>query len=126
MSINYESPKDNPKLLKTYIDYLKSNNDDLIDTKSCFEAFFFIAKLCNLELAQNEMNTFLEKTAINVFIRALKCLYDKVESIDFNGKIIKKEDPPKLDKDFKENIFVCILYTINILNKYSKVIFYKF
>ena len=49
----------------------------------------------------------------NVFIQALKALYEKVETIDF-----------------KESIFVYILYSINILNFFipsnDKVIFFVF
>ena len=103
----YENPKDNPKrvdLLINYIDFLKTQNNDLIESKDNYEAFFYIAKLCSL--IQNEYNIFVEeKSVFHIFMQALKSLYEKVETIDFNGKLIEKDDP-KLDKDFKESIFV--------------------
>ena len=125
MTLKYEDPKDNPKrvdLLINYIDYLKSKNDL---NKTRYEAYFYIAKLCSLIPTLNEIKIFLEKKIFQIFIQELKSLYEvsKVETIDFNGKTIEK-DEPKLDKDFKESIFVYILYSINILNKYSKVIIY--
>ena len=121
MTLKYEDPKDNPKrvdLLINYIDYLKSKNDL---NKTRYEAYFYIAKLCSLIPTQNEIKIILQKETIQIFIQELKSLYEKVDTIDFNGKTIE-EDKPKLDKDFKESIFVYILYSINILNKYSKVI----
>ena len=125
MTLKYEDPKDNPKrvdLLINYIDFLKSKNDL---NKTRYEAYFYIAKLCSLIPTLNEIKIFLEKKIFQIFIQELKSLYEvsKVETIDFNGKTIEK-DEPKLDKDFKESIFVYILYSINILNKHSKVIFY--
>jgi len=125
MTLKYEDPKDNPKrvdLLINYIDYLKSKNDL---NKTRYEAYFYIAKLCSLIPTLNEIKIFLEKKIFQIFIQELKSLYEvsKVETIDFNGKTIEK-DEPKLDKDFKESIFVYILYSINILNKHSKVIIY--
>ena len=87
------------------------------------EAYFYIAKLCSLIPSQNDIKILLEKKIFQIFIQELKSLYEKVDTIDFNGKTIEK-DEPKLDKDFKESIFVYILYSINILNKYFKVIFY--
>ena len=123
MTLKYEDPKDNPKrvdLLINYIDYLISKNDL---NKTRYEAYFYIAKLCSLIPTLNEIKIFLEKKIFQIFIQELKSLYEKVETIDFNGKTIE-EDEPKLDKDFKESIFVYILYSINILNKHSKVIFY--
>ena len=123
MTLKYEDPKDNPKrvdLLINYIDYLKSKNDL---NKTRYEAYFYIAKLCSLIPTQNEIKIILQKETIQIFIQELKSLYEKVDTIDFNGKTIE-EDKPKLDKDFKESIFVYILYSINILNKYSKVIIY--
>ena len=123
MTLKYEDPKDNPKrvdLLINYIDYLKSKNDL---NKTRYEAYFYIAKLCSLIPTLNEIKIFLEKKIFQIFIQKLKSLYEKVETIDFNGKTIE-EDEPKLDKDFKESVFVYILYSINILNKYSKVIIY--
>ena len=123
--ITYENPKKNPKredLLKKYIDYLKSHSNDLIESKGSYEAFFYIAKLCSLIPTQNEYKIFVEEKIFHIFIQALKSLYEKeVETIDFNGKSIEKDDP-KLDKDFKESIFVYILYSISILNKTFKVI----
>ena len=119
----YANPIDNPNkedLLKTYIDYLKSNN---VLNKTSYEAYFYIAKLCSLEPTQSETKILLEKKAFKIFIQELKSLYEKVETIDFNGKSIEKDDP-KLDKDFKESIFVYVLYSINILNKKSMVIIY--
>ena len=119
----YANPIDNPNkedLLKTYIDYLKSNN---VLNKTSYEAYFYIAKLCSLEPTQSETKIFLEKKAFKIFIQILEFLYKNVTLIDFNGKKIEK-DEPKLDKDFKESIFVYVLYSINILNKTFKVIFY--
>ena len=126
MTLKYEDPKDNPKrvdLLINYIDFLKTQNNDLIESKDSYEAFFYIAKLCSLIPTQNEYNIFVEKKIFHLFIHAFKSLYEKIEIIDFNNKTIEK-DEPKLDKDFKESIFVYILYSVNILNKYFKVIFY--
>ena len=123
MTIKFQTPKDNPNrenLLKQYIDYLKSESD-FLETKSSYEAFFYIGKLCSLIPTQNEYDIFLEnRNVFHIFIQALKSLYEKWETLDFNGKTIEK-DEPKLDKNFKESIFVYILYSINILNKNFKV-----
>ena len=124
MTIEYANPMDNPNkenLLKSYIDYLLKPNNDLNKTR--YEAYFYIAKLCSLEPTQSETKIFLEKKAFKIFIQILEFLYKNVTLIDFNGKKIEK-DEPKLDKDFKESIFVYVLYSINILNKKSKVLFY--
>ena len=114
MTIKYEDPKDNPNrenLLTNYIDYLLNIGLIDIESKSCYEAYFYIGKLCSLGPTQKEFKIFLEKK--NVFIQALKALYEKVETIDF-----------------KESIFVYILYSINILNFFipsnDKVIFFVF
>ena len=125
MTLKYEDPKDNPKrvdLLINYIDYLISKNDL---NKTRYEAYFYIAKLCSLIPTLNEIKIFLEKKIFQIFIQELKSLYEvsKVETIDFNGKTIE-EDEPKLDKDFRESVFVYILYSINLLNKHSKIIIY--
>ena len=103
------------------IDYLESNNN-LIETKSVYEDLFYIAKLCSLEPTSNVFDISLENNSIfHMFIQALKFLYEKVETIDFTkNKTIEKYEP-KLEKDFKESIFVYILYSINILNKNVKV-----
>ena len=105
MTLKYKDSKDNPKRVDLLINY--------------------IDKLCSLIPSQNEIKISLEKKLYHVFIQELKSLYEvsKIETIDFNGKTIEK-DEPKLDKDFKESVFVYILYSINILNKHSKVIFY--
>ena len=120
MTIKFETPKDNPNrenLLKQYIDYLKSESD-LIETKSSYEAFFYIGKLCSLIPTQNEYDILLEnRNVFHIFIQALKSLYEKWETLDFKSNKTIEKDEPKLDKNFKESIFVYILYSINILNK---------
>jgi hypothetical protein len=78
MTIKYENPKDNPNredLLKKYINYLKSNSNDLIESKGSYEPFFYIAKLFSLIPTQNEYKIFLEKKAFQIFIQALKSVY---------------------------------------------------
>ena len=125
MTIKFETPKDNPNkenLLKQYIDYLKSESD-LLETKSSYEAFFYIGKLCSLIPTQNEYDILLEnRNVFHIFIQALKYLYEKWETLDFKSNKTIEKDEPKLNKNFKESIFVYILYSINILNKNFMVI----
>jgi len=122
MSIKYENPKDNENreaLFTKYLEYLTTSND-LIENKDSYDAFFYIGKTCSLKPTTKELQILLEKNLAHIFIKTLKALFEKISTLDFNNKTIEA-DEPKIEKDFKESIFVYILYSINILNMREQV-----
>ena len=66
-TIEYVNPKDNPNReakLKEYLEFL-SKSEDLINSQSSYEAFFFIGRFCQYA---TEWKVFLEKNAPQIFI----------------------------------------------------------
>ena len=121
-TIEYVNPKDNPNReakLKEYLEFL-STSKDLVDSKSSYEAFFFIGRFCKYTPMKNtaEWNLFLEKNAPQIFIKTLKSLFEKRKELKFDSANIEVGEKPKSDeKDFKESIFSYTLYSFNILCK---------
>ena len=116
-TIAYENPKDNPNgeaKLKEYLEFL-STSEDLINSQSSYEAFFFIGRFC---LYATEWKIFLEKNRPQIFIKTLKSLYEEREDLNFDSANIEVGEKPKSDeKDFKESIFSYALFSFNILCK---------
>jgi hypothetical protein len=123
-TIEYVNPKGNPKReakLKEYLEFLPTSKD-LIDSKSSYEAFFFIGRFCKYMPIKdtNEWKIFLEKNAPQIFIKTLKSLFEKREELKFDddsANIEVGEMPKSDEKDFKESIFSYTLYSFNILCK---------
>ena len=120
-TIAYEDPTDNPNgeaKLKEYLEFL-SKSEDLINSQSSYEAFFYIGKFCRC-LQANEWAIFLEKKAAQIFIRTLESLYEKrdeLKFVDSETSIEIGEGPTSDEKCFIESIFSYTLYSINILCK---------
>jgi hypothetical protein len=116
-TIAYENPEDNPNGEAKLQEYLKflSTSEDLINSQSSYEAFFFIGRFC---LYATEWNIFLGENAPQIFIKTLKSLYEKREELKFDSANIEVGERPKSDeKDFKESIFSYTLFSFNILCK---------
>jgi len=91
------------------------NGEDLINSQSSYEAFFFIGRFC---LYATEWKIFLEKNRPQIFIKTLKSLYEEREDLNFDSANIEVGEKPKSDeKDFKESIFSYALFSFNILCK---------
>jgi hypothetical protein len=120
--IKYENPKNNPNRevkLKEYLDFLSTSKEDLIDSKSAYEAFFFIGKFCTTNLTTTEQEIFLETKVVQMFIRTLESLFEKREEFKFDESTnVEVGDAPKSDEiNFKESIFSYTLFSFNILCK---------
>jgi len=119
--IKYEMSSDNANReakLKEYLDFL-STSQDLINSQSAYEAFFFIGKFCTTIDLTTTKEIFLETKVVQMFIRTLQSLFEKREKLNFDESAnVEVGNAPKSDEsNFKESIFSYTLNSFNILCK---------
>jgi hypothetical protein len=104
--------------LKEYLDFL-STSQDLINSQSAYEAFFFIGKFCTTIDLTTTKEIFLETKVVQMFIRTLQSLFEKREKLNFDESAnVEVGNAPKSDEsNFKESIFSYTLNSFNILCK---------
>ncbi len=125
-TIKYENSKNDPnnetkritrEELSEYLDLLASSND-LIASKSSYEAFVCIGQSCS-NYKKNELALFLEKNVAQIFTKTLASLFEQRGELNFNSESSKETDSePNKSHDVKairESIFSYTLYSMNSL-----------
>ena len=119
--IKYEMSSDNANREAKLIEYLGflSTSEDLINSQSAYEAFFFIGKFCTIKLTETAQQMFLETKCVQMFIRTLQSLFEKRGELKFDESAsVEVGNAPKSDEsNFKESIFSYTLSSFNILCK---------